>query len=110
MVVKVCITVGVGTVGEIASVGEGIGDAVGVITIGLPNSRQPRSGAVPINPVSGLAGMSSPLAAMYCVTPLSIAGEDDCRSKQIGRASCREKKEYVERRRSVMRRRKREVE
>src|SRR5688500_15234187 len=83
MVVKVCITVGVGTVGEIASVGEGIGDAVGVITIGLPNSRQPKSGAAPIKPVSGLAGMSSPLAAVYCVTPLSTAGDDDCSNRPL---------------------------
>jgi hypothetical protein len=51
MTVNVCVITGGGTVGETASVGEGIGEAVGVITIGLPNSRQPRSGAAPINPV-----------------------------------------------------------
>ena len=48
MGVKVSVSAAGGAVGEMASVGEGIGDAVGVITIGLPNSRQPRSGALPI--------------------------------------------------------------
>jgi hypothetical protein len=48
MGVKVHVGVARGAVGDIASVGEGIGEAVGVITIGLPNSRQPRSGALPM--------------------------------------------------------------
>lgn len=75
-VVNVCVTVGMGLVGEMASVGEAIGDAVGVSTIGLPNSRHPKSGAAPIKPVRGTAGISSPFTAVYCVTPLSIAGDD----------------------------------
>lgn len=77
-------TVGVGEIGVkvkvsvmvgVAKVGDGMGEAVGVITIGLPNSLHPRSGAEPINPVMGLGGIGSPLAATYCATPRSIAGE-----------------------------------
>src|SRR4026209_1615721 len=79
--------VGNGTVGEMADVGEGIGDAVGVSTTGLPHSRQPRSGAAPRNPVIGLGGMSSPFAAINCVTPLSIAGEEDCSNKPLKSSS-----------------------
>src|SRR4029079_1950567 len=69
MKVKVGNTVGV------TEVGSGIGEAVGVMMIGLPNSLHPRSGAAPVNPVRGLGGMSSPLGAAYCETPLSMAGE-----------------------------------
>ncbi len=77
-------TVAVGMIGanvkvgegvSVAMVGDGMGEAVGVITIGLPNSLQPRSGAAPINPVSGCAGTASPPTVMYCATPLSMAGE-----------------------------------
>jgi len=55
-------TVAVGEIGvdvnvaegvSVAEVGDGIGEAVGVITTGLPNSLQPRSGAAPMNPVMG---------------------------------------------------------
>lgn len=60
------VTVDVGEGGTgVGSVGEGRGEAVGVITMGLPNSLHPRSGAAPTNPVSGLGGMGSPLTARY---------------------------------------------
>ena len=77
-------TVAVGVIGVkvrlgnsvgVTEVGSGIGEAVGVIMIGLPNSLHPRSGAAPINPVSGFGGISSPLGAAYCETPLSIVGD-----------------------------------
>ena len=67
--VNVCVMVNVGIIGETASVADGIGEAVGVITMGLPNSRHPRSGAAPIYPVSSPGGISSPLAAVYWMTP-----------------------------------------
>src|SRR5215216_765702 len=54
-------------------VGRGVG--VGVTNAGLPNSLHPRSGAVPRYPVIGYSGTGSPLAARYCGTPLSMAGE-----------------------------------
>ncbi len=60
---------------SVAIVGEGMGEAVGVTTSGAPNSLQPRSGAAPTNPVSGLVGTGSPLTVIYCATPRSIAGE-----------------------------------
>ena len=69
------VEVSVGASVGVMEVGDGIGDAVGVITMGLPNSLQPRSGAAPMNPVRGEGGTNSPFAAAYCVTPLSIAGE-----------------------------------
>src|SRR5215211_1364232 len=87
IVVNVGVTVGTGTVGETANVGDGMGEAVGVMTIGLPNSRHPRSGAAPMKPVMAPAGINSPLTAVYCVTPLSIAGEEDCRSKPLKSSS-----------------------
>ena len=61
--VSVKVIVGRG-VTEIAKVGEGMGEAVGVIMIGLPYSLHPRSGAAPMYPVMGLAGISSPLTAV----------------------------------------------
>ena len=69
------INVKVGNTVGVTEVGSGIGEAVGVMMIGLPNSLHPRSGAAPVNPVSGLGGMSSPLGAAYCETPLSMAGD-----------------------------------
>ena len=69
------VKVRVGNKVAVIEVGDGIGEAVGVMTIGLPNSLHPRSGAAPIKPVSGLGGTSSPLGAAYCETPLSIAGD-----------------------------------
>ena len=62
-------------VADTGSVGEGMGEAVGVITIGLPNSLQPRSGAAPVNPAIGAGGIGSPLAAINWVIPLSMAGD-----------------------------------
>ena len=59
----------------VGNVGEGKGEAVGVMMMGLPNSLQPRSGAAPIKPASGLRGTGSPLTVTYWGTPLSIAGE-----------------------------------
>ena len=85
--VNVCVTVGIGTVGEMASVGEAMGVAVGVRTIGLPYSRQPKSGAAPIKPVRGTSGMSSPFTAVYCVIPLSIAGDVACSNKPLKSSS-----------------------
>src|SRR5512146_287324 len=52
-----------------------VGVGAPVPAIGPPNSLQPRSGAEPVKPVSGLAGTSSPLTVVYCATPRSIAGE-----------------------------------
>ena len=72
-VIGVNVKVGEGV--SVTVVGEGMGEAVGVITIGLPNSLQPRSGAAPINTVSGLDGIGSPLTSIYCATPRSMAGE-----------------------------------
>lgn len=48
-----------------------VGTKVGVAVMkaGLPYSRQHRSGAAPVNPVSGLTGAGSQLAVIYCVTP-----------------------------------------
>jgi len=47
------VNVKVGAMVGAAEVGDGMGEAVGVITIGLPNSLQPRSGAAPVNPMIG---------------------------------------------------------
>jgi hypothetical protein len=58
------VNVNVSVIVGVASVGEGIGEAVGVITIGLPNSLHPRSGAAPMNPDIGFGGMDSPLGAI----------------------------------------------
>ncbi len=69
------VNVAVGEDVSVATVGEGMGEAVGVNTIGAPNSLHPRSGAAPTKPVSGLGGTGSPLAVIYCATPRSIAGE-----------------------------------
>ena len=75
--VKVKVEEGTGeagvTPGGSVIVGRGVG--VAVTNAGLPYSLHPRSGAVPRNPVIGYGGTGSPLAAIYCVTPLSIAGE-----------------------------------
>ena len=75
--VKVNVEEGTGeagvTPGGSVIVGKGVG--VAVTKAGLPYSLHPRSGAAPRNPVSGYNGTGSPLAAIYCVTPLSIAGE-----------------------------------
>ena len=43
----------------------GIGEGVAVLKRGLPNSRHPKSGAVPINPLMGVAGINSPFVAIY---------------------------------------------
>lgn len=71
----------------VADVGDGIGEVVGVIMIGLPNSLHPRSGAAPINPVIGLGGMASPLVAISCATPRSIAGELPCSNRPLKSSS-----------------------
>src|SRR5688500_3571938 len=60
---------------SVAKVGDGMGVAVGVMTIGLPNSLQPKSGAAPMKPVLGTGGIGSPSADTYWATPLSMAGE-----------------------------------
>ena len=77
----------VGAIVAVTEVGEGSGEAVGVITIGLPNSRHPRSGAAPIKPVRGLGGTSSPLAAAYWETPLSMAGDVPCSRRPLKSSS-----------------------
>ena len=69
------VAVGDTCVGVTGSVGEGMVVGVGVMKIELPNSLHPRSGDAPVNPVIGLGGIGSPLLAVYCVTPLSMAGE-----------------------------------
>jgi len=69
------------------SVTEGRGVGVGVINAGLPYSLHPRSGATPINPVIGLSGTGSPLAARYCETPLSMAGEPAWSSRPLKSSS-----------------------
>jgi hypothetical protein len=60
-------SVGVGETGVdvMVGVGEDSGVGVGVMNTGLPNSLHPRSGAAPVNPVSGLDGTGSPFAATY---------------------------------------------
>ncbi len=87
--VKVALGEALGVTGVRLAIGvmDGVTDAVGVINSGLPNSRHPRSGAAPVNPVIGLGGISSPLFATYCVTPLSMAGEPGCSSKPLKSSS-----------------------
>lgn len=67
--------VGDPSVAVVKGVFVGTADGVGVIKIGLPNSRHPRSGAAPANPVIGEGGIGSPFDATYCATPRSMAGE-----------------------------------
>jgi hypothetical protein len=81
------VNVNVSVMVAVAKVGEGMGEAVGVITIGLPNSLHPRSGAEPMNPTMGFGGMGSPLAAINCATPRSIAGELPCSSRPLKSSS-----------------------
>src|SRR5687767_4623021 len=69
------------------SVTEGRGVGVAVTKAGLPNSLHPRSGAGPINPVSGLNGTGSPFVAICCETPLSMAGELAWSSKPVKSSS-----------------------
>lgn len=78
---------GDGSITPGGSVAEGGGAGVGVTKAGLPNSLHPRSGAVPRKPVIGLNGTGSPLAARYCETPLSMAGEVACSSKPLKSSS-----------------------
>ena len=75
--VKVNVEEGTGeagvTPGGSVIVGRGVG--VGVTNAGLPYSLHPTSGAAPRKPVIGYGGTGSPLVAIYCGTPLSMAGE-----------------------------------
>jgi len=65
--VNVAIADAVGVIGVKLATGviDGVMDAVGVMNSGLPNSRHPRSGAAPVNPVMGVGGINSPSFAVY---------------------------------------------
>src|SRR5512134_212405 len=78
---------GEGVIG--VSVGNGVSEEidVGIVNIGAPTSLQPRSGAAPTYPVIGLGGINSPLVAVYCVTPLSMAGESGRRMRPLKSSS-----------------------
>lgn len=80
-------TVGETGVNVAAGVKDGVAGAPGMKNAGLPYSRQPRSGAAPVNAVMGVAGTGSPLLVTYCVTPLSIAGEPDCSNSPLKSSS-----------------------
>ena len=85
--VAIAVAVGVTGVRLARGVTDGIGEAVGVMNMGLPNSLHPKSGAAPVKPVIGVGGMGSPLFAINCVTPLSIAGEPDWSKRPLKSSS-----------------------
>ena len=60
-------------------VGEAVGEIVDVgdKNIGFSASRHPTSGAAPANSLIGWAGTNSPRFVVYCVTPLSMAGDSE---------------------------------
>lgn len=80
---------GVSVTGVMVGIGvaEEIRVDTGVVNIGAPTSLQPRSGAAPANTAIGLGGTNSPLLAVYCVTPLSMAGESARRTRPLKSSS-----------------------